>query len=531
MGAVLEDGARVGEILAVLRKHRLDRGLTPEKLREIFEDLGATYVKLGQILSLREDLLPREYCKALESLRTEAAPMPEETVEQILQEAWGKPWQEVLGSLDRTPVGAASIAQVHTAVLPDGRRCVLKIRRPRLYETMERDVRLLKNASGLLRVTPAGGSVDFRDVLEQLWKAAKEELDFTREAEHLKEFRADCEGVRYASCPAVFESLCTPSVLVMEYVGGRQVDDREGLEADGYDRKEIAEKLITHYIDQITEYRFFHADPHPGNIRVQDGIIYWLDLGMMGRLTPREAELYRKIIRTIYDGDTRGLTDALLDISGQSDAPDKAAIRGSIRAFFKKYQSMSMAEMNMGALVEEFLALLKQHRLTLPSGLTMLGRSLIVIQGSLTGLDPDANVMEIVARYAAKDGMKEWFSAEKAREWIRAAARSGSRLSHLPNEASEFLELANEGELLLKVQKSASEAETALLGAAVSRICAAIAFAACLIAGAVFCLTDLPRFLGVPWPAVPLFAAALLSAIRLTAWGNRDIIKKSGARK
>lgn len=397
--AQLDEAKRFAEIVAILQKHHLVQGLTPEKVRDIFVDLGPTFVKFGQILSMRSDILPKEYCAALETLRTDVTPMPLTEVEDILTQAYARPWQEVFSDIGIRPLGSASIAQVHAATLTDGQRVVVKVQRPDLYDIMSRDVRLLKRAAALLKYTPLASALDFHAVLDEMWHTVQEELDFTIEANNIAEFKRLNDGVAYADCPATFPKWCTKNVLVMEYIAGHQIDDADGLRADGYDLNEIAVKLVHNYIRQITVYRFFHADPHPGNIRVQGGKIIWLDLGMMGRISPREAELYMGIIRTIYDQDVPALTQTLLALGQYDRAPDQQALTERIGIFLHKYESMPMADMDMGVLVDEFVQILNEYGVSVPASLTMLGRSLLVIQGMLTSVSPDANVIEIVAEY------------------------------------------------------------------------------------------------------------------------------------
>lgn len=201
------------------------------------------------------------------------------------------------------------------------------------------------------------------------------------------------------SWPATYPKWCTKNVLVMEYVGGHQIDDAAGLRADGYDLNEIAVKLVHNYIRQITVYRFFHADPHPGNIRVQDGKIVWLDLGMMGRISPREAELYMGIIRTIYEQDVPALTDTLLSLGQYTRMPDRQALASALASSCTSMRPCRWPTMDMGVLVDEFVQILNEYGVSVPGSLTMLGRSLLVIQGMLTSVSPDANVIEIVAEY------------------------------------------------------------------------------------------------------------------------------------
>lgn len=214
--AQLDEAKRFAEIVAILQKHHLVQGLTPEKVRDIFVDLGPTFVKFGQILSMRSDILPKEYCLALETLRTDVTPMPLTEVERILTQAYARPWQEVFSDIGIRPLGSASIAQVHAATLTDGQRVVVKVQRPDLYEIMSRDVRLLKRAAVLLKYTPLASALDFHAVLDEIWRTVQQELDFTIEADNIAEFKRLNDGVVYADCPATYPKWCTKNVLVME---------------------------------------------------------------------------------------------------------------------------------------------------------------------------------------------------------------------------------------------------------------------------------------------------------------------------
>ena len=187
-GSVKGAGGRFGEIVAILSRHHVVKGMTPEELRQLFEELGPTYVKLGQILSTRSDILPEAVCLELSKLRSDAAPMSIETVRAAIESEFSKPWDEVFRWMDPEPLGSASIAQAHLAELPDGRKVVAKVQRPGIHETMARDVALLKKAAGLIKYTPVGGAVDFSLVLDELWKAAQHEMNFLEEAENLREF-------------------------------------------------------------------------------------------------------------------------------------------------------------------------------------------------------------------------------------------------------------------------------------------------------------------------------------------------------
>ena len=289
-----------------------------------------------------------------------------------------------------------------------------------------------------------------------------------------------------ASVYADIEALCSRCRLLVAVT-------ITGLRADGYDLNEIAVKLVHNYIRQITVYRFFHADPHPGNIRVQDGKIVWLDLGMMGRISPREAELYLGIIRTIYEQDVPALTDTLLSLGQYTRMPDRQALAERIGIFLHKYEAMPMADMDMGVLVDEFVQILNEYGVSVPGSLTMLGRSLLVIQGMLTSVSPDANVIEIVAEYVKNTALSREHIEKKVKTLAQQLARSGEKLTVLPAQLSEFFGKANAGQLTVNVKKSWSDAARAARSKLLGRLIFALLDCSLLFCAAITCLAPLPR--------------------------------------
>ena len=257
-------GSRLSEILQVLRKHQITKGLTPVRLREILEDLGPTYVKLGQIMSMRSDMLPEEYCKELTSLRTQVKPVKFSQMKDLLEKELGAPVSQVFSCLDETPLGSASIAQVHRGRLLTGEEVVVKIQRPNIREIMAEDIALMRKAAGILNLAmQTKDIVDFRSIIEEMWKTTQEEMDFEKEAENLKLFAENQKEIVYITSPKVYPEYTTSKVLTMSYIGGLQIDRLEELRALGYDNTEIGQKAAENYCKQIMDDGFFHADPHP----------------------------------------------------------------------------------------------------------------------------------------------------------------------------------------------------------------------------------------------------------------------------
>lgn len=250
-------GIRLKEILGVLKKHHITSGIQPEKLRLILEDLGPTYVKLGQIMSMRSDMLPEAYCKELERLRTDVKPLSFDVIKEVIEEQLGCPAEEIFTEISPIPLGSASIAQVHPAVLKNGERVVIKVQRPHIHEIMAEDITLMRHAVSLLRFTIGTGDlIDFRTVIDELWKTSQEEMDFLKEAANCDTFSLNHKDIRYVTCPSVYHELTTSCCMVMSYIDGIQIDNTEELEKQGYDMTEIGRKAAENYCKQILEDGF-----------------------------------------------------------------------------------------------------------------------------------------------------------------------------------------------------------------------------------------------------------------------------------
>lgn len=222
---IAQNRQRLREIVDVVRKHDILHGITPEKLCAIIEDLGPTFIKLGQILSMRSDILPRDYCEALKKLRSNVSPMPFEQVQRVVETSYGCPMEEVFASFDEKALGSASIAQAHAAVLKSGESVVVKVQREGIHEVMSRDIILLKQACKVLKYTPAGSLVDFNQVLDEMWVVAQEEMNFQTEAANLERFHALNQDVVFVTSPILYRAYTTTNVLVMERIDGMGIDE------------------------------------------------------------------------------------------------------------------------------------------------------------------------------------------------------------------------------------------------------------------------------------------------------------------
>lgn len=504
---------RMREILGVLKKHRAARGMTPEKLRMILEDLGPTFVKFGQIMSMRTDMLPRSYCEELSRLRMDVRPLSFEEASGEVERALGRPLGELFARFDRKPIGSASIAQVHYAELKSGERVVVKIRRPGIRDVMERDTALLHRVSGLLRIAGGtGDAVDFNQVIDEIWAAALAEMDFGKEAAQAEEFARLNADVACVDCPHILHRYSTESVLTMEYVDGFSVDEKDRLEAAGYDLPEIGEKLAENYVKQIVDDGFFHADPHPGNIRIRGGKIVWLDMGMMGRLSVRDRSLLKSAISASVRGDVNELCSLLLAFCDQKGPVDRQRLFTDIDALMNRYESLDLGSMNLLDIRNDLVAAAERNGLAMPKGVSVLGRGLVTIEGVLGTLSPEINMMQVMVNHLSSRVIDYLNPQEEIKKTLAALYQSGKHIPQIPSQVSELLKMGIRGQVKTNVELGTTERAERSLDRAAGKIAAGLAECGLLIGSAILCTANLPQCLpGVTVPgAVGLVLAALL---------------------
>ncbi len=498
--AKIDNRARLKEITAVLRRHQVTRGVTPEKLRAILEELGPTYVKLGQIMSLHSDVLPQRYCDELMKLTSEVTPMPFETVEEVINRSYREDWHNIFSSIDRETLGSASIAQVHKARLLDGTDVIVKVERKGIYDIMARDIGLLKRAVGIL--PPVGGLknvVDLEMVLDELWSTAQEEMDFLKEASNMEEFTRNNQGIRYIRCPKLYHEYTTSRVLVMEYIGGCPVDDKETLLAEGYDLGEIGRKLVNNYIKQVMEDGFFHADPHPGNVKVMDGKIVWIDMGMMGRLSYRDRNLMAQAVRAIAVGDIAMLEATITELGEIQGKVDSGKLYGELRDLMDRYGNASMGSIDAVEFFKDTMEVMKNNSIKLPHGMTMLVRGLTQMQGVLLGISPDINMAEIAAARLKEEMMQNFdFKAEAGKAGRRIYKAVGRTLD-IPPLVKIALEEYLKGQSRINMELDSTKKFSDLMRRLVRNLVMGLWVMALLISSSIICTTDMkPRILGIP---------------------------------
>ena len=508
---------RLREMIRVLRKRELVRGITPLKIRQILEDLGPTFVKLGQIMSMRPDFLPQEYCDELTKLQSAAKPLPFEIIKEIIEREYQRRWTQVFSSIDEEALGSASIAQVHRAVLTDGEKVVIKVQRPGIYDIMSKDIVLLKRAAALLKVLSNSRDViDFDMILNEMWEIAKQEMDFLMEADHIDEFRHLNADVGYVSCPQVNRPLTTQRILVMEYIEGIRMDDKDGMRAHGYDITRIGRNLAENYAKQIIEDGYFHADPHPGNIWIRNGKIVWLDLGMMGRLSNKDRAAIRKALFALASHDTFEMKAAVLALGVAKGRIDHTQLYEDIDVLMAQYGDMDFSSLHMGVLTRQIMNILRTHHIGIAPGISMFARGVITIEGVMNICCPKVSFVEAFANGLKLDFERNFSWSEE----ISKAKREGYILMRkslqLPEQISDILKMTMSGQTKVNLDLTGSEEPLRRMDHMINKLIIGIISSALLLGSSVICTTEMtPQIMEIPLLGVFGYLAALILCGRL----------------
>lgn len=516
---------RLKEITAVLHRHAITRGVSPEKLRLILEDLGPTFIKVGQLLSLRSDILPKRYCDELMKLCSGVDPIPFTEVEEILEESFGCPWTEEFLDIEEMPLGSASIAQVHRATLKTGEEVVIKVQRKGIYETMARDVGLMKKAVKLLPPVSIKNMADLDLVLEEMWRVAQEEMNFLTEAANMEEFARLNQDIVFVKVPVLYREYTTAHVLVMEYIDGIAIDDKKTLLQEGYDLNEVGAKFVDNFMKQVMEDGFFHADPHPGNVRIQDGKIVWIDMGMMGRLSEHDRQIIVRAVEGVALNDIGKIQDAVLAIGEFREKPDQARLYQDIRDLMLKYGNMDFGKIDIAELLTDLMDIMKENKIAMPHGLTMLARGLTHMEGVLAEISPELNLVQIAAARLKSSIWEAGSWKKELKSQGKSLYRSIRKAIDIPSLMTDVLQGYMKGQTRIKLDLHASDDLAWLLRKLIRNIVTGLWVMALLISSSIICTTDMyPKLWGIPALGVLGYLCAVIIVLYVVI--NHFISKK-----
>ncbi|MGX8703192.1 MAG: AarF/UbiB family protein [bacterium] len=523
---------RSAEIFNVFARHNYYvNGLTPEELRTTLEDLGPTYVKIGQIMSSRGDMLPERFCKELEKLRQNVQPLDATLARAVIEEQTGLKIEDIYSEFRDQPLGSASVGQAHYGVLKDGRKVVTKVRRPYIAEMMRQDFVLLKKlAKGMHIVMEADENADsqlnFVEVIEEFEKVTEEELDFRVEARNTKFFRENCiEDESKITCPEVVDELTTEQIYTMSFVDGYSISKKDRVIADGYDPAKICQTIVENYFHQVLDVGVFHADPHQGNIMISKGKPVWIDFGMIGRITSSDINIIQNLLMGVLEGDSETISTALMSMGTASPKTRRNLLMEDIDNFLDRYVNVSsLSDLNVSVLFGEVIALTEKHHVKLPSKSTMLIRSICTIEGVVEEFCPDLNLFEILSQKLMERAQKNFDLKTEIMNIGKDALEIGKKTAKIPAMASDVLKSLARGRTKLNLELTGYEE---LVNKAMSTAKSVIlALFACVLffGSSLLCIADLePKAPG----GIPVFAAVgFVIAIGLGIYTIKNFGKK-----
>ena len=521
---------RAAQMLGVLAKHNFyANGLTPEELRTTLEDLGPTYVKIGQIMSSRVDLLPESYCQELEKLRQNVKPLEPAVARAVIEAETGKKIDEIYREFRDEPIGAASIGQVHYGVLLDGTKVVTKVQRPLIADMMQKDFDLLKGLGGLLgggdSTESDGDAMDLVTIIEEFEKVTKEELDFRIEAANTRFFKEEILTDGKVTCPTVVDELTTERIFTMTFVDGCSVGKLEKLAEQGVDPMQAGRDILESYLHQVFDAGIFHADPHQGNIMVSGGKVHWIDFGMVGEITEADMNALQNLIVGLLRGDVDAMADGVLAIGTSSAGTDRNKLKEDLEAFSAKYMNVSsLSDIDFSALLGEVCDLADKHHIVMPGRFTMLVRSFLTIEGVMEQLCPELNLFDIISE-KLMDRMKKSFSLEQEIMSLgQGVLDVGKKVSKIPQLAAEALTDVMKGRLKINLELTGYEDLVKDLGEKINDIVLVIIACVLFSGGCRLCQTDIKPMTPAGMPLIAM--VVLLVGVTLGIYALKRIFRK-----
>ena len=489
------------------------------------EKLGPTFIKLGQLLSTRNDLLPAEYVDALARLQDKVAPFPFEDAERIIAEELNLRVSKAFRSIDPVPLASASLGQVHHAVMPDGRHVAVKVQRPGIRERVEKDLDALDDIAQFVDAhTKVGSAYSFTETMAEFRKTLYRELDYRKEAENLVTLGDNLAGFDRIVVPQPVADYSTRRVLTMDYVRGRKVTKLSPLARLDLDGRELAEQLFAAYLKQILADGFFHADPHPGNVFItEDNRVALLDLGMTGTVRPNLQEGLLRLLLAVSEGRSDDAVAILAQIGGAGAEFDRRNLEEEVAGFVADFRGRSLQQMQLGRRLMDIARVCGESGLRLPREMPLLARALFNLDQVGRILDPTFDPNDAIRSNAAEILQRRLVSSASPGSVIANVLEAKDFLLHAPGQLNRILEHVASNDLELKVHAFDENRLMSGINKVANRITVGLVLSA-LIVGAALLMRVPTHFtiLGYPGIAMMFFVVAAVGGLALVISILRD---------
>jgi ubiquinone biosynthesis protein len=486
------------------------------RLRLAITDLGTTYIKLGQMLSTRPDLVGKPAAEELSKLQEQTPPDPPDVVTRVVQDELGRTPQEMFREFDEVALASASIGQVHVARLKNGRRAVVKVQHPGIEGTIRRDLDILAFLAELAEKNDVLKGFQPVSLIREFSRTLLNELDFRREQRNLQIFRRNFAEDQTVVFPKPYPELTTDRVLTMGFVKGFKLTDDAHLNRLKVDRQELARRGANVFVQMIFRDGFYHADPHPGNlVIIRDGKIGLLDAGMVGRIDERTRRQVVDILMSAADRDGQRLTDAVLRVCGSPRGVDRTALSSDLTEFFEDYGTQEVGQFNVSGALTNITNVLHEHKLVLPGNLSMLIKCLMLLEGTGRLLSPSFNLAELLEPWRQKLIREQLSPVTHLKEMRRLYADWERAAEELPKSLTSLAERLESGTFSLRLEHEH-------LKSAANRLVSGMFIAGLLVGSTILLGEHVPPLAhGLSVLGLIGYAAAMLLGLRML-WINRD---------
>jgi ubiquinone biosynthesis protein len=450
--AYLEENHRFPLIRKIISKQRFKRAVNLnkwEKMRMVCEDLGPTYVKFGQIISNRPDLLPEALIMELQKLQDSVPPFPYKDVEEILLKEFGKPIRDLYKEFDPKPIASASMAQVHKAILHDGTIVAVKVQRPNIKQIIIEDIKIMRDMAEMLsRRIPSLRSFDAVGLVDNFADSIQKELDFIHESWNLQRFKHQFRNDPDIFVPNYYKELSSAKVITQDFIFGFKINDTEKMLEKGLDRKIIAKRAINSFYQQLFEYGFFHADPHAGNLMAMDNNrVAYLDFGMMGSIMRRDMENLGNLILAIEDGNIKRIIKYIHFLGDITLINDSRQLEFDVHEFVGKYSVTEKYQDNISEILLDLKDIIIKHELKVPAHFFLLTRAMVSVEGIVRKLDPELSLTDEVRPYIINMIKKDHGITSIGKRLWNFATEFGSYMEDFPNDLRQFMKMAKNGQI------------------------------------------------------------------------------------
>lgn len=499
-----------------------------EKMRLVCEELGPTFVKFGQILSNRPDLLPMDLITEFEKLQDNVPPLPGKIARKVVETELIKNTDDLFAWFEPEPFASASMAQVHKATLKTGERVAIKIQRPGITEVIIEDIKVMYTVAEVLnRRVPSVRSFDPIGLVKNFEESILKELDFINESVNARRFYSNFNqpdsNSRFIHAPKVYREFTTQKVLTMEFISGFKISKLDLIAAEQHDRKVLARELAVSFLKQVFEHGFFHADPHPGNILVlANGQICYLDFGMMGSILPKDIELLGSLFTSVYSKDVKKIIKVLMALSEQVSIKNMRALETDIHEFIECYWLSGVHANEMSTVLLQLKDVIVKHNLKIPAHYFLLARSLVTIEGVIRTLDPEMDLLGLAKPYMIKSITKRLSPLQFGKKVLNGFFEFGNYMEEFPRDLKNAIRKINAGEIQVDLRHKGIDPLVHTINRVTKQIVSALIVTALIVGGTLTLINETKPL----WGTTSIWSVVAFSLAGIIALGMlRDIRK------